>query len=81
MAGDKVNRIVDPGDPASALNLRHALFEKTLATPRADDCFLVRFPDGRIGSNSLLKLVFPDIQVVAGHDSLVRGTRPWTNSA
>jgi hypothetical protein len=73
VAGDHVNRVVNAGNSASPLNRHHTLFEDALSTPRADDCFAVRFPDGCIGGDSLLKPVFPDIKVVARGDSIVRG--------
>lgn len=32
---------------------------------------MIRFPDGRVGSDSLLKLVYQDTAVLAGHDLVV----------
>jgi hypothetical protein len=76
VAGNKVNRVVDPGDSASSLDQHDPLLEETLATPRPDDCFAIGFPDGAISCDSLLKPVFPDIKVVAGDRARnVRGLR------
>ena len=62
---------VGTGDSAPPFDLHHTLIEDTLSTQRADAYCVIRFPNGRVGSDSLLKMVYQDNAVLAAYDSVV----------
>src|SRR5919108_4661189 len=67
VAGQEVIYSFNSRDSTPRLNPHDALFEKTLATPRPDDCRPVGFIYRGISFNLLFCPTLPDIEIVARH--------------
>jgi hypothetical protein len=71
VTGKKVNWIINTRDPAARFNSHNTLLEETLAPSSADNCLSVCLLHRRISFNLLFEPAFPDVEIVARHDSAI----------
>jgi len=73
VAGHKVNRVLDSGDPAPLFDLHHPLFEQALPAPCPDDCLALGVLNRRVGGDAFFQPVLPNIEVVVGQHAVAGG--------
>src|SRR5260370_858088 len=71
MAGHQMAEIVHARNAAGGFDLHYALLEKTLADSCTNDGLAICLGHGNIGLNLFFEPSFPDIQIIARHDSAV----------